>query len=302
MRVGLNLRVNLIVAPLVVAMLALALAPIASYLSLRAALHDVRREIAFLLHLSRLDILAGLQSVESFGAAFHGEDTGDLRGVESEARAILDALAGWDLPPRRAELLERIERAYARSAAASARAVELARRGERKAATRLVTATQRDTELLPLVDAAQNEGSLALRKALDSLLTNSARLSMVPPLAGLAADTQRLRAEAAEAISATREVAAVIAEAIVDLALRDAEHGGGLGGPAAHRHHGLEDGRPLDLGQRAAGDHHLQRIVGGPRHRLTLRPGIRRSVSTTCGRNSPSNSRARKALSAVATS
>jgi hypothetical protein len=102
MRVGLNLRVNLIVAPLVVAMLALALAPIASYLSLRAALHDVRREIAFLLHLSRLDILAVRQSAESFGAAFRGEDAGELREVESEARAAFDALAGWDFPPRRA--------------------------------------------------------------------------------------------------------------------------------------------------------------------------------------------------------
>jgi signal transduction histidine kinase len=207
MRVGLNLRVSLIVAPLVVAMLALALALIGSYLSLRAALHDVRREIAFVLHLSRLDILAVRQSVESFGAAFHGEDAGDLREVESEARASLDALAGWDFPPRRSELLERIERAYARLAEAGERAVELARRGEREAATRLVTDTveaQRDAELLPLVDAAQIEGSLALRKALDSLLASSARLSLASPSAGLAADVQSLRAEAAQAISVAR--------------------------------------------------------------------------------------------------
>jgi len=206
MRVGLNLRVGLIVAPLVVAMLALALALIGSYLSLRAALHDVRREIAFVLHLSRLDILAVRQSVESFGAAFHGKDAGDLREVESEARASLDALAGWDFPPRRSELLERIERAYARLAEAGERAVELARRGEREAATRLVTDTvaQRDAELLPLVDAAQIEGSLALRKALDSLLASSARLSLASPSAGLASDAQSLRAEAAEAISVAR--------------------------------------------------------------------------------------------------
>ena len=118
MRVGLNLRVSLIVAPLVVTMLALALSLIASYLSLRSALHDVRREIAFVLHLSRLDILAVRQSVESLGAAFHGEDAGELRKVESEARAALDALAGWDFPPRRTELLERIEKTYARLAAA----------------------------------------------------------------------------------------------------------------------------------------------------------------------------------------
>jgi signal transduction histidine kinase len=204
MRVGLNLRVSLIVAPLVVAMLALALALIGSYLSLRAALHDVHREIAFLLHLSRLDILAVRQSVESFDAAFHGEDAGELREIESEARAALDALAGWDYPPRRAELLERIERAYARLAEAGERTVELARRGEREAATRLVTGTRRDAELLPLVDAAQIEGSLALRKALDSLLASSARLSLVLPPAGLASDAQSLRAEAAEAISVAR--------------------------------------------------------------------------------------------------
>lgn len=207
MRVGLNLRVSLIVAPLVVAMLALAVALTGSYLSLRAALHDVRREIAFLLHLSRLDILAARQSVECFGAVFHGEDAGELREVESEARAALDALAGWDLPPRRSELLERIERAYARLAEAGERAVGLARRGEREAAMRLVTDTveaQRDAELLPLVDAAQIEGSLALRKALDSLLASSARLSLVPPPAGLASDAQSLRAEAAEALSVAR--------------------------------------------------------------------------------------------------
>ncbi len=207
MRVGLNLRVSLIVAPLVVAMLALAVALIGSYLSLRAALHDVRREIAFLLHLSRLDILAVRQSVECFGAAFHGEDAGELQEVESKARAALDALAGWDFPPRRSERLERIERAYARLAEAGERAVELARRGEREAAMRLVTdriEAQRDAELLPLVDAAQIEGSLALRNALDSLLASSARLSLVPPPAGLASDAQSLRAEAAEAISVAR--------------------------------------------------------------------------------------------------
>ena len=207
MRIGLNLRASLIVAPLVVAMLALALAAIGSYLNLRAALYDVRREITLLLHLSRLDILAVRQSVESFGAAVHGEDAGDLREVESEARASFDALAGWDFPPRRAELLDRIERAYARLSEAGERAVELARRGEREAATRLVTdtvETQRDDELLPLVDAAQIEGSLALRKALDSLLASSARLSLAPPLAGLASDAQSLRADAAEAISVAR--------------------------------------------------------------------------------------------------
>lgn len=204
MRVGLNLRVSLIVAPLVVAMLAFALALIGSYLSLRAALHDVHREIAFLLHLSRLDILAIRQSVESFDAAFHGEDAGELRALESEARTALDALAGWDYPPRRAELLERIERAYARLAEAGERAVALARRDEREAATRLVTETQRNAELLSLVDTAQIEGSLALRKALDSLLASSARLSLVSPPAGLAADARSLRAEAAEAISVAR--------------------------------------------------------------------------------------------------
>lgn len=207
MRVGLNLRVSLIVAPLVVAMLALAVALIGSYLSLRSALHDVRREIAFLLHLSRLDILAVRQSVECFGAAFHGEDAGELLAVESEARAALDALAGWDFPPRRSEPLEHIELAYARLAEASEHAVELARRGEREAAMRLVTDTvesQRDAKLLPLVDAAQIEGSLALRKALDSLLASSARLSLVSPSAGLASDARSLRAEAAEAISVAR--------------------------------------------------------------------------------------------------
>jgi signal transduction histidine kinase len=119
MRIGLKLRASLIVAPLVVAMLALAVAPIGSYLSLRAALHDVRREIAFLLHRSRLDLLAVRQSVE-------------------------------------------------------------------------------------LVDATQIERSLALRKALDSLLASSARLSMVMSPAGLAADAQSLRTEAAEAISVAR--------------------------------------------------------------------------------------------------
>jgi signal transduction histidine kinase len=207
MRVGLRLRVSLIVAPLVVAMLAFGVALIGSYLSLRASLHDVRREITLLLQLSRLDILAVRQSVESFGVAFHGDDTGELRAVASEARAALDALAGWDLPPRRAALLARIERAYARQAEAGGRAVLLARRGEREAATRLVMDTveaERDAELLPLIDAAQIEGSLALRKALDNLLASSARLSLVAPSAGLASDAQRLRAAAAEAISVAR--------------------------------------------------------------------------------------------------
>ncbi len=207
MRVGLNLRASLVVAPLVVAMLALALALVGSYLSLRGALNDVRREIAFLLHLSRLDILAVRQSVESFDAAFHDEQADDPGEVESAVRASLDALADWDFPLRRSELLERLERAYARQAEAGERAVELARRGEREAALRLVTETveaQRDAELLPLIDAAQIEGSLALRKALDSLLASSARLALVPPLAGLTSDARSLRAEAAEAISVAR--------------------------------------------------------------------------------------------------
>lgn len=107
MRIGLKLRASLIVAPLVAAMLALAVAPIGSYLRLRAALHDVRREIAALLHGSRLH-------------------------------------------------------------------------------------------------ATQIEGSLALRKALDSLLASSARLSLVLSPGGLAADAQSLRTEVAEAVSVVR--------------------------------------------------------------------------------------------------
>ncbi len=210
MRIGLNLRACLVLAPLVVAMLAIALAPIRSYLSLRAALYDVRREISLLLHLSSLDILAIRQSVASAGAAFQGEDAGDLRAVETEARASLDALAGWDFPPRRAEQLQRIERAYGRLGAADERAVGLASRGEREAAARLVTDTvdlvERDAEFLPLVDAAQMEGSLALRKALDGLLASSAQLSLVPPLAELADDARSLRAEAAETIAVARLV------------------------------------------------------------------------------------------------
>lgn len=118
MRIGLKLRASLIVAPLVAAMLALAVAPIGSYLRLRAALHDVRREIASLLHGSRLDLLAVRRSAE--------------------------------------------------------------------------------------VDATQIEGSLALRKALDSLLASSARLSLVLSPGGLAADAQSLRTEVAEAVSVAR--------------------------------------------------------------------------------------------------
>ena len=54
------------------------------------------------------------------------------------------------------------------------------------------------------LDAAQVEGSLALRKALDSLLASSARLSLMSPSAGLASDVRSLRAEAAEAIAVAR--------------------------------------------------------------------------------------------------
>lgn len=55
MRLGLNLRVSLIVVPLVAAMLALALAPIRSYLRLRAAMDDVRRELSYVLAVCRLE-------------------------------------------------------------------------------------------------------------------------------------------------------------------------------------------------------------------------------------------------------
>lgn len=207
MRLGLNFRVSLIVVPLVAAMLALALTPIRSYLRLRAALVDVHRELALVLHLCRFDILAVRQSVEYFGVAFLGEEGHRLEGLAADGRANLEALAGCDLAPIQSRRLERIEQAYGRLAAAGEQAIELARSGEREAATRLFVETiegRRDVDLLPLVDAAQLEASLALRKALDSLLTTSAQLALVPPLAGLEADARRLRKEAAEAISVAR--------------------------------------------------------------------------------------------------
>jgi signal transduction histidine kinase len=206
-RLGLNLRVSLIVVPLVGAMLALALAPIRSYVRLRTAVVDVRRELAFVLHLCRFDILAVRQSVEVLGVAFLGEDAGPLEALAADGRATLDALGEWELAPRQVERLGRIERAYARLTEAGERAIELARRGEREAATRLFAETidaQRDGELLPLVDAAQIEGSLALRKALDGLLATSSQLAAVPPLARLEADARSLRREAAEAVSLAR--------------------------------------------------------------------------------------------------
>lgn len=206
MRFGLNLRVSLIVVPLVAAMVVVALAPIRSYLRLRAAMDDVRRELAFVLHVCRLDILAARQSVEYFDVV-RGGDAEELATLEREARETLDSLAGWNFAPRQAERLDRIERAYLHLADAGERALELARRGEREAATRRVTRSieeQRDAELLPLVDAAQIEGSLELRRALDSLLATSAQLALVPPLEGLEADAKSLRREAAEAISVCR--------------------------------------------------------------------------------------------------
>jgi len=195
--IGLNLRVSLIVVPLVAAMLVLALAPIRSYLRLRAAVGDVRREIVFVLHLCRFDIQAARQSVETFDVAFRDEDARELEDLARGSRAILDALGRLELGPDRAERLERIEEAYVRLTGAGERAIELAQRGERQTATRA-------PELQPLVDAAQLEGSIALRKALDSLLATSAQLTLVLPMARLEADARRLRKEAAEAISVCR--------------------------------------------------------------------------------------------------
>jgi signal transduction histidine kinase len=207
MRFGLNQRVSLIVVPLVAAMLVLAVAPIRSYLRLRAAMDDVRRELEFVLELCRFDIQAVRQSVGYFGVAFRDEDPRQIEELANGARAALDALARSEFAPRQTERLDGIERAYARLAEAGDRAVDLARRGEHEAAKRLVTATleeQRDAHLLPLVDAAQIEGSLALRQALDSLLATSAQLALVPPLAGLEADARGLRREAAETIAVAR--------------------------------------------------------------------------------------------------
>lgn len=207
MRLGLNLRVNLIVVPLVMAMVVLTLAPIRSYLRLRGAMDDVRRELAFVLHICRFDTQAVRRSVEYLGVASRGDDTDELEELANGGRATLDSLAGSDLAPRRAERLERIERAYLLLSDAGERAIELARRGEREAATRLVTEAidrQRDAKLLPLVDAAQFEGRLALRKALDRLLATSAQLALVPPIAGIEADADSLRQEAGEAVSVAR--------------------------------------------------------------------------------------------------
>jgi signal transduction histidine kinase len=207
MRFGLNLRVSLIVVPLVAAAFVLALAPIRSYFRLRAAMDDVRRELAFILHVCRFDIQAVRQSVEYFDVALGGEDGRELEALAEEGRTALDSLAEWDLTPRQADRLGRIREAYAGLGDAGGRAIELARRGEREAAARLVTGTlreQRDAELLPQIDAAQLDGSLALRSALDDLVATSAQLALVPPLVGLEADARKLRREVAEATSLAR--------------------------------------------------------------------------------------------------
>lgn len=205
--IGLNLRVSLIVLPLVAGMLVLALMPIRSYLGLQTAMDDVRRELAFVLHVCRFDIQALRQSVEYFDIALRGEDEQDLQELAKEGRESLDALARSELAPHRAEQVSLIQDAYAALENSGAQAIELSRRGEREAARRLVgleLAEQRDVELMPRVDAAQIEGSLAVRKALDSLLATSAQLARVPSLSGLEAHAKGLRREAAEAISVCR--------------------------------------------------------------------------------------------------
>lgn len=194
---GLGLRVSLIVLPLVAAMLVVALAPIRSYLRLRAAMDDVRRDLVFVLHLCRFDIQAARQSVEYFDVAFRDEDPHDLEELSQRSRMTLDALGRLDLTLRQAEHLERIESTFGRLADSGERVIELAQRGEREAAPLA-------PELLPLVDEAQIEGSLALRKAFDSLLATSAQLSLVSPIVGLEAEARNLRREAAEAISVCR--------------------------------------------------------------------------------------------------
>lgn len=206
MRLGLNLRVSLIVVPLVAAMLALALAPIRSYLGLRAALENVRRELSCILLLCRFDIQAVRQSVEYLDVAFMGEDSRELEEVTAGARQTLGLLRQWEPEGEEAEHLDRIGEAHARLTAAGERAIELAQRGQHKAAAELFTQKIekfRDRELLPLVDSALIAGSLALGTAIDNLLATSAQLALVPPV-GVESDAAGLRAQAAEAISAAK--------------------------------------------------------------------------------------------------
>ena len=206
MRFGLNLRVSLIVVPLVAAMLVLALAPIRSYLSLRAALENVRRELSCILLLCRFDIQAVRQSVEYLDVAFMGEDSRELKEVTEGVRKTLGALRRWEPEAEEAEQLDRIEEAYARLTAEGERAIELTRQGRREEAAQLFTKKIekiRDAELLPLVDSALIAGSLALGNALDGLLATSAQLRLMP-LVGVESDAGSLRAQAAEAISAAK--------------------------------------------------------------------------------------------------
>ncbi len=206
MRLGLNLRVNLIVVPLVAAMLTLVLGPIGSFLRVRSALDEVRRELSCLLLLCRFDVQAVRQSVEYLDVAFMAEDPRELRQVAAGARETLDRLRTWRPGSREAEVLDRIEGAYGSLAAAGEGAIELARRGDHEEAARLFTKTIeriRDAELLPLVDRALIEGSLDLDHALDDLLATSAQLGLVP-LMPIESEVNSLRQEAAEAVSAAR--------------------------------------------------------------------------------------------------
>lgn len=206
MRLGLNLRVNLIVVPLVAAMLALVVGPILSFLSLRSALDDVRRELSCLLDLCRFDIQAVRQSVEYIDVAFMGEDPRELRQVTAGARATLDLLRGWELAPDEARALARIEGVYGRLTETGEKAIDRARRGEHEEAGLLFTKgieRIRDRELLPLVEGALIEGSLKLGDALDDLLASSAQLGLVP-LVSVESDATDLRREAAGAVSAAK--------------------------------------------------------------------------------------------------
>lgn len=204
---GLKLRVSLIVLPLVAAMLVLALMPIRSYLRLRVALADVRRELTGLLLWCRFDILAVGQSVDYFGVAFSGADPHDLDTLTKNGRRTLDRLRSRELTPRQTERLRGIEQAYVGMVEAGNRAIELARadeRGEERLLAAETVARLRDGELLPGVDSSLIEGRLSLGKALDRLMATSSQLVRVPPIAGLEADANSLREKAAEAISVAR--------------------------------------------------------------------------------------------------
>lgn len=170
-----------------------------SYLNLRQAFAEARRDLDRQLLVRRFELFASRQMAEYFDVAFIGEDSSELQASQSGASRTLDDLRSGVTEPGSSDTdVDRLDAAYGQLLEIGQRPITGGQLGARLGRFRDSMATLRDDQLQALVDDVLSPESSVFADRLQAI---SGQLLSIPFL-DLETGATQLRVGAVEAIAA----------------------------------------------------------------------------------------------------